>query len=48
MKNLISRFLPSENPIQKYIETPKAGRLAPQPNMDLAMTHFVFWVLRLK
>lgn len=35
-------------PVQKYIDTPKAGRLAPQPNNDMAMTKFVKWLLRLK
>jgi hypothetical protein len=36
------------NPIQRYIDTPKAGRLAPQPNMELAMTRLVRWILRLR
>jgi len=36
------------NPIQRYIDTPKEGRLPPQPNNEMAMTKFVKWVLRLK
>lgn len=48
MKNLISRLMSMENPVQRYIDTPKAGRLPPQPNMDLDMTHIVRAILRLK
>ncbi len=36
------------NPIQRYIDTPKEGHLAPQPNNDMVMTKFVKWLLRLK
>lgn len=36
------------NPIQRYIDTPKAGRLPPQPNEEMAMTLLVKWLLRLK
>lgn len=36
------------NTIQNYIDTPKAGRLAPQPNEDMTMTKLVKWILRLK
>lgn len=36
------------NPIQTYIDAPKAGRLAPQPNNDMVVTKIVKWLLRLK
>jgi hypothetical protein len=36
------------NLIQRYIDTPKAGRLAPQPNEEMAMTRLVKWLLRLQ
>ena len=36
------------NPIQRYIDTPKVGRLAPQPNETMAMTKFVKWLLGVK
>lgn len=36
------------NPIQRYIDTPKAGRLAPQPNENMLATKIVKWLLRLK
>lgn len=48
MKNLISRLMSMENPVQRYIDTPKEGRLPPQPNMDLDMTYIVRAILRLK
>lgn len=36
------------NPIQRYIDAPKVGRLPPQPNEDMAMTRLVKWLLRLQ
>jgi hypothetical protein len=48
MKNLIARLMSMENPVQRYIDTPMEGRLPPQPNMDLGMTHIVRAILRLK
>lgn len=36
------------NLIQRYIDTPKAGRLVPQPNEGLSMTKLVKRLLRLK
>lgn len=36
------------NTVQKYIDTPKFGRLAPQPNEEMVMTKIVKWLLRLK
>ena len=36
------------NPIQRYVDAPKAGRLPSQPNEDMAMTRLVKWMLRLR
>lgn len=36
------------NLFQRYIDAPKAGRLPPQPNEDMAMTRLVKWLLRLR
>lgn len=36
------------NPIQEYVDTPKEGRLAPQPNKDMLATRAVKRILRLK
>ena len=35
------------NFIQRYIDTPKAGRLAPQPNREMRAYKIVAWLLRL-
>ena len=48
MKQLFSRLMSMENPVQTYIDKPADGRLSPQPNMDLRVTHFVRALLRLK
>lgn len=49
MMNLINRVIAAiGNPVQRYVDTPKAGRLAPQPNMNLDATHIVKWILRLR
>ncbi len=48
MNSLITRLSSMGNPFQRYIDTPKAGYLPPQPNNDMAMTKFVKWVFRLK
>lgn len=36
------------NPIQAYVDAPKEGRLAPQPNEDMLVTRAVKRILRLK
>lgn len=36
------------NFIQRYIDTPKAGRLAPAPNEDMLVTKIVKRILRLQ
>ena len=49
MMNLINRVIAAiGNPVQRYVDTPVTGRLAPQPNMDLDATHIVKWLLRLR
>lgn len=42
------RNMKMKNPIQDYVDTPKEGRLAPQPNNEMTMTRLVKWLLRLK
>ena len=34
--------------IQRYIDKPKAGRVAPQPNREMWAYKVVAWLLRLK
>ena len=46
---MIKRFIAQmQNPIRRYIDAPKAGRLSPQPNEDMAMTRLVKWMLLLR
>ena len=36
------------NWIQRYIETPRPGRMLPQPNREMRAYKIVAWLLRLR